>query len=162
VRYTTNGGVDTTFASGGEVVTAWGKSGNASADAYGMALYPNLGTANDGKIVLAGDADTGKTGKQFALARYNPNGSLDTSFGSGGTVTTVIGSYQSGGDAVAIQSDGRIVVVGEEAEGANFNPYYLTLARYNANGTLDTTFGSGGKVISHVGSGDSEGYSVAL
>src|SRR5206468_12348259 len=42
------------------------------------------------------------------------------------------------------------------------NPYYLTLARYNANGTLDTTFGSGGKVISHVGSGDSEGYSVAL
>jgi uncharacterized delta-60 repeat protein len=162
-RYTTGGALDTTFGSGGKAVTSWGKGGNTSADAYAMAVYPNSGTVNDGKIVLAGFAGT-KTGDQFALARYNPNGSLDTSFGSGGTVSTVIGARQSQVDGVAIQPDGKILVVGEESDstGVTLNPLHLAVARYNPNGTLDTTFGSNGAVFSPIGTWQSEGRAVAL
>ncbi len=161
-RYTTTGGLDSSFGSGGKVVTSWGKGGGTSAAAFAMALYPNAGTPNDGKIILAGAAATKSNGGQFALARYNANGSLDTSFGSGGTVSTVLSARQSEIDGVAIQPDGKIVAVGYESDSASSYPYYFTVARYNTNGTLDTTFGSGGVVISHVGAGNSQGRSVAL
>jgi uncharacterized delta-60 repeat protein len=94
----------------------------------------------DGKIVVAGKTDNG-TGFDFALARYNSNGSLDSSFGSGGKVTTDF--FGQGNvavaEAVAIQHDGKIVVAGTVGN-------FFGLARYNANGSLDSTFGSGGKV----------------
>jgi uncharacterized delta-60 repeat protein len=152
-RYMTSGSLDTTFGSGGEVVTSWGKKGATSADAYAMALQ------SDGKIVLTGVASS-----QFALARYNTSGTLDTTFGSGGILTTLINAYTSkGAEAVAIQSDGKIVVAGTSSPTTGYiEPHYITLARYNSNGTLDTTFGSGGSVISQLGSGDSEARAVVL
>jgi uncharacterized delta-60 repeat protein len=161
-RYTTGGALDTTFGNSGKVVTSWSNNGSTQADAYSLAVYPSSGTVNDGKIVLAGRAFL-KTGVQFALARYNTNGSLDTSFGSGGTLAATINA-QSEGDAVAVQPDGKLVVAGSSSAstGASYSPYYLTVARYTPTGTLDTTFGSNGRVVSLIGTWQSEGRAVAL
>jgi uncharacterized delta-60 repeat protein len=128
VRYNANGILDTTFGTGGEVITAVGSSGEGN----------SLGIQSDGKIVLGGYADS-----NFALVRYNTDGSLDNTFGLGGRVTTVIGTY-SAGKSIGIQNDGKIVLGGyAEAD--------FALVRYNSNGTLDNTFGNGGKVITPIG-----------
>jgi uncharacterized delta-60 repeat protein len=121
------------------------------------ALYPQAGTANDGKIVLEGSKDVDISTKKnrpifqdaVALARFNTNGTLDTTFGNGGEVTTLfsIGSVTSRG--VVITSDGKIVVAAD-------NGMDCVLARYNANGSLDTTFGTGGTVITGFTSGTYE------
>src|SRR5262249_58695080 len=96
---------------------------------------------NDGKIVLAGTSAS-----RFALARYNTNGSLDTSFGSGGTLTTPINAsdYNSSASALAIQPDGKIVAVGTEQPTQAYAGGHIALVRYNPDGTWDTSFGSGG------------------
>ncbi len=145
-RYTTSGGLDSTFGAGGRVTTAFGKK--SSAAAYAMALYPNAGTANDGKIVLAGTSAV----STLALARYTTNGSLDTSFGSGGTVTTPFNAYSTVPGGVAVQPDGKVVVAGTESllgPGGVGITNLILLVRYNANGTLDTTFGTGGIVTTN-------------
>src|SRR5207248_638470 len=90
----------------------------------------------DGKIVAAGSA-TFNNNSDFAVARYNPDGSLDPSFGSGGIVFTDIGSNNDQINAIALQGDGRIVVAGIYAGD-------FALARYCPNGLLDRTFGNGG------------------
>src|SRR5687768_8077944 len=70
------------------------------------------------------------------------DGSLDPTFGTGGKVMTDFGSTDEG-LAVALQSDGKIVVVGKSYDGSNFD---FALARYNSDGSLDTTFGTNGRV----------------
>lgn len=143
-RYTTSGSLDSTFGTGGKVTTAFGKK--SSAAAYAMALYPNSGTANDGKIVLAGTSAI----STLALARYTANGSLDTAFGTGGTVTTPISAYSLEPGGVALQSDGKIVVAGtENVFVSGVYTRFIMLVRYNANGTLDTGFGAGGIVTTN-------------
>ena len=77
------------------------------------------------------------------------SGSLDTTFGTGGKVTTSIGSSYDVANALGIQSDGRIVVAGSSYNGSNYD---FALVRYNANGSLDTTFGTGGIVTTSIGS----------
>jgi uncharacterized delta-60 repeat protein len=133
-RYNSNGTLDATFGSKGIVLTAFGSYGGASAWAV---TTETVNGQTD--ILTVGGVSAGATGDAFALARYTPNGSLDTSFGNGGTVVTQV----SGGNAdlagVAIQADGKIVATGGGGG-------YFTLARYNGNGTLDSTFGSGGLV----------------
>jgi uncharacterized delta-60 repeat protein len=111
----------------------------------GMAIYPSAGTANDGKIVTGG-TDTSVTYGAFGVARYNPNGSLDSSFGSGGKVSTRVGHSIDIAGAVAIQSDGKILVAGGSGSGNRGSQTLMTLVRYTVNGTLDTTFGSNGVV----------------
>jgi len=123
-RYNSDGALDTSFGSGGKVTTDFGGSDAG----YSVALQP------DGKIVVAGYA-----GLDFALARYNSDGALDTSFGTGGKVTTDFSGGRDVGYSVALQPDGKIVVAGYA--GVDF-----ALARYNSDGALDTSFGSGGKV----------------
>ena len=125
VRYNTNGSLDTSFDSDGVVLTAIGN------DAVGKAMA----IQTDGRIVVAGSA-----GGLFAVVRYNTNGSLDTSFDGDGIVTTAIDTGLDGGNAVAIQTAGKIVVAGF-ASGAG------AVARYNSNGTPDLTFNALGKVI---------------
>ncbi|MCP4286890.1 MAG: hypothetical protein GY792_21000, partial [Gammaproteobacteria bacterium] len=98
----------------------------ASDTGYGMI------TQSDGKIVVVG-----KSGNDVALARYNADGTLDTTFGSGGMLTTDIGGTSDVASAVTIQSDNKILVAGKDGTD-------LALARYNPDGTLDATFGSGG------------------
>ena len=85
----------------------------------------------DGKIVVAGFAnDASNSDSDFALARYNPDGTLDTSFGSAGIVTTDLGTQSDDARALAIQPDGRIVVAGTAGED-------IALVRYLPDGKLD-------------------------
>src|SRR6185369_1594957 len=101
----------------------------------------------DGKLVAAGAA-TINGSSEFAVARYNSNGTLDVNFGTGGKVTTDVGGRFESARAVALQGDGKIVVAGGTVIGL-FNDF--ALARYNSNGTLDTSFGTGGRVLTDFG-----------
>ena len=117
----------------------------------------------DGKIVVAGSGYLLSSDKTFRLARYNSDGRPDTSFGSGGKVSTAFAStdprFEALANAVAIQSDGKIVVAGYSGI---YGAYDFTVLRYNANGTLDTGFGSGGKAIAAIASSSDLGLNVAI
>jgi len=155
-RFNPDGTLDTAFGSQGVVATNFGDS---TAAANAVVLQP------DGKIVVAGVSGAGPYSElnDFALARYNSNGSLDQSFGNGGKVKTHFpGVYNTGsrGTAAALQADGKLVVSGTYKNEATARTF--ALARYNANGSLDTTFGSGGMVTTSMGAGDAIAFSVAL
>jgi uncharacterized delta-60 repeat protein len=150
-RLLSAGVLDPTFGSGGLVSTTVGGFGNV----YAVATYP-AGTANAGKVVAVGTATATKgthTYNEFAVVRYNLDGTLDTSFGGTGEVTTILTSVQQGGWArdVAIQPDGKVVVAGEAFPG-------FALVRYNADGSLDTSFGSKGTgiVVTSIGKNTSD------
>ncbi|WP_405168190.1 delta-60 repeat domain-containing protein [Nocardia sp. NBC_01499] len=114
VRYTTDGKLDTGFGDSGKVSTDFGgKSDVANA----VAIQP------DSKIVAVGTSRGASTGDDFAVARYTSSGQLDATFGKAGTVSTDLGSQSDRADAVALQSDGKIVVAGvtsDPALGDNF------------------------------------------
>ena len=135
-RYNKNGTLDKTFGGDGRVTTSFSNNG---CGANHVAIQP------DGKIVAVGFS-----GNNFAIARYDSNGSLDKTFGGGdGKVVTDFGGFEEA-YSVAIQINGKIVVAGgTTASGGDFD---FAIARYNANGTLDNTFGGGdGKVITGFG-----------
>ncbi len=96
----------------------------------------------------------------FALARYNANGTLDTSFDGDGKLTTAFGTSGDEGYSVALQSDGKIVVAGYSFNNVSGNDDFA-LVRYNANGTLDTSFDGDGKLTTDFGGYDSA-QSVAV
>src|SRR5262249_7475961 len=107
----------------------------------------------DGKIVTAGGVENSNYIVSFALARYDSNGALDTSFGPGGKVTTDFGVVLLGAGSIhaaslALQRDGKIVVAGYANIDGNEE---FAVVRYNSNGALDNTFGTGGKVITDFG-----------
>jgi len=143
-RYQNDGALDTTFGNGGVVTTPLpGIPGYYVGGAFAIALQ------QDGKIVLAG-ISISESDIDFAVARYNNDGSLDTSFGDAGwVITDFFGEYDLAND-IAIQADGKIVVAGaaheskHESYGARS---YIALIRYNTDGSLDATFGDGGKSI---------------
>jgi uncharacterized delta-60 repeat protein len=149
VRYTSTGALDTTFDSDGKTTTAFGAREEVGRGAV---------LQSDGKIVVAGYASNG-TNEDFALARYNTNGSLDTSFDTDGKQTTALGSSDDIGQGVTLQSDGKIVLVGDSNNGSNTD---FAVARYNSDGTLDTTFDTDGKLITTLGTGDESAYSVLI
>ena len=95
----------------------------------------------DGKIVVAGGSTPGDRG--LLLARYLPNGTPDPSFGHVGYVETLTGDWAFA-QAIALQPDGKIVVAGSSYQGDDHVLSEFTLARYDANGALDATFGAGG------------------
>ncbi len=130
------GDLDPTFSGDGKEVTDLGGEFNGAADS---AIQP------DGKIVVAGIwDDPSTTGREFALVRYNVDGTLDSGFSGDGVQTT---DFDSGGaNGVVIQSDGKIVAVG----GSNLNSDF-SLARYNSDGSLDTTFSEDGRQTSDFG-----------
>jgi uncharacterized delta-60 repeat protein len=150
-RYLPTGKLDTTFGTGGLASTGFvgGESGT------GVALQP------DGKIIWVGSQGNpsfpagGTFG--FAVARFNANGSLDTSFGTGGQASVEffappMQGAQEFADAVLVQPDGKILVAGSARQGQiRFAPIQGALARFNASGTLDTSFGTGGKILSSSG-----------
>jgi len=132
-RYNADGSPDATFGSGGIVTTDIG----TYAKAWAVVIQA------DGKIVIAGRSGT-VFQSDFTLVRYNPNGSLDTSFGTGGIVITSFGGFSQIED-VAIQSDGKIVVTGDAPSfGASTSLSIFTMARYNTDGSLDATFDGDG------------------
>jgi uncharacterized delta-60 repeat protein len=130
------GDLDPTFGAGGKVTTDFG--GNETA--WGLALQP------DGKAVVAGTRFDPGPSDDFVLARYTASGALDSTFDGDGKVTTDFGGRSDGADDVAIQADGKIVAAGSGFP-AQVRPLDFALARYNRDGTLDTTFGDGGKVL---------------
>ena len=81
---------------------------------------------------------------ELALARYNSDGSLDVSFGTGGQVTTDLGGVNQSANGLVLQADGKLVVAGVYAPNG---PSAFFLARYTSSGTLDPAFGSNGKVL---------------
>ena len=102
-----DGDLDTSFGSDGKVITATSSGSDAAR---------SVAIQSDGKIVVAGYSNNGSN-DDFALVRYNTDGTLDTSFDSDGKVTTAIGSSNEVAFSVAIQSDGKIVVAGYRCDG---------------------------------------------
>lgn len=147
-RYTITGSLDTSFNHTG-IVTIPGMLANS------VALQPN------GKIVAAGGSSSG----DFMVARYNDDGALDATFNGTGIVTTSIQGNADGGLSVTLQPDGKIVVAGV---GGNFDNITgqvkdIAVARYNSDGSLDTTFNDTGIVTTTIGDcRDDEGWSVAI
>jgi uncharacterized delta-60 repeat protein len=146
-RYNADGTPDTSFSGDGRETTDFG---GQDFGAYDVALQ------SDGKIVAVGHTGGG----DFALARYNPNGALDTSFSGDGKQTTDFGEPHYGTDFgaydVALQPDGKIVAVGRTGDGD------FALARYDAtDGSLDTSFSGDGKETTDLG-GWEHGRAVAI
>jgi uncharacterized delta-60 repeat protein len=136
VRYNVDGSLDSTFSGDGIATTAFG--GFFASQDYG----DSVALQADGKIVVAGSSKIGLF--KIAVARYNSDGSLDTSFSGDGRLITVIGSADNRGNAVAIQADGKIVVAGSSHIGGSYSTD-IVLVRYNADGSRDTTFSGDGK-----------------
>jgi uncharacterized delta-60 repeat protein len=107
----------------------------------------------DGRIVIAGmtHIDSSNVSENLVLARYNSNGTLDNTLGGSGIVITDLGQNEVGND-LAIQNDGKIIVAGKRY---NETASDVLLVRYNSDGSLDTSFGDAGKVISDLGGSDS-------
>ena len=142
VRYLSNGALDTTFGVGGRVSTDFGDRGFDRA--HSAALQA------DGKIVTAGFATSvDGISENFAVARYTSSGVLDTTFSSDGRTQIDFGSCCQDAWQVLLQSDGKIVTIGfPNSEGSDSD---FLLARLNSTGSLDTTFGIGGKVRTSFG-----------
>jgi uncharacterized delta-60 repeat protein len=135
-RYNTDGSLDPTFDGDGKVTTEFAP-GSERAGAVVIQA--------DGRIVAAGRASFSMGVHDFALARYNTDGSPDTTFDSDGKVTTDFSSGSDYGRGAAIQADGKIVAVGTTFPFAP-DPPQFALARYNADGSLDSTFDGDGRV----------------
>ncbi len=142
-RFNADGSPDQGFGSGGQADFTF--PGTFSNSPQGVVIQP------DGRIVVAGYIRSNAR-DDFVVVRYNANGSLDTGFGGGGQVITDFASLSARAWAVALQNDGQIVIAGQAALGQLVSPDNdFALARYTSAGTLDPTFGSGGKVTTNIG-----------
>jgi uncharacterized delta-60 repeat protein len=140
-RYKLDGSLDPSFGGDGKVVAHFGGEEEAG----------DVAIQADGKIVAAGRSSVGPNPSNFALARYNPDGSLDSSFDGDGLVVTDFGAFESI-VSVTIQADGKIVAAGLSGPLDGFNDF--ALARYNANGSLDSNFDGDGRLTADFGSED--------
>ncbi len=159
-RYNADGTPDASFGNNGVVRIAF--STNGYERAYCLALQP------DGKIILGGfaylgSAPSGDPNTGFALARYNPDGSLDTSFGAGGKVVTDLTPTLDEINEVLLQPDGKIVTAGFVTPGPTNSGFYdFAVVRYNADGSLDLSFGDGGHVFTDFAGGGDFAQSALL
>jgi uncharacterized delta-60 repeat protein len=148
------GSLDPAF-SGDGVVTTPAPAGMCCAHGAAVAVQP------DGKVVVAGTASNG-TNDDFAVARYDRNGSLDPTFGNGGIVTTQVRrDADDRAAAVAIQPNGKIVVAGTTHD-LTSGKYSFAVARYRPDGSLDPLFSRDGKQTTAVGAGQNGATSIAL
>ncbi len=154
VRYNPDGSLDTTFGNGGIA-----KASLTSGSDVGYALALQNETTHtsclstDQRILVAGQADSGT---EFGIARFCPDGSLDTAFGAKGVTVISFGKRASpSANAIVIQSNGEIVLAGV----ANSN---FALVRLTADGTLDSTFGGSGKVTFAFGKSSSRAAAVLV
>jgi uncharacterized delta-60 repeat protein len=155
-RFDVDGTLDEAFGAGGKVVTEFGLE---NAIAYDLVVGPDL------SITAAGTTNQFGVGADFAVARYLPDGALDASFGTGGRVTT---DFIGNGDearSVSLQSDGKLVVAGfagliEPVFGGVDNDW--AVVRYKADGTLDGSFGSAGKVTTAFANGHDVANGLAI
>jgi uncharacterized delta-60 repeat protein len=148
--YAANGDLDPTFDTDGIVITD-----------FDVANHDQIqGLAIDGsdRIIAAGFRGSATNGN-FAIARYNADGSLDTTFDTDGLVEQAFSATGDVGNAVAIDSNGKIVVAGTVA--GRFGNSEIGVARFNADGSLDTTFDTDGLVTTDIGAID-QGYAMAV
>jgi uncharacterized delta-60 repeat protein len=142
VRYTENGALDPTFGVGGKVRTEFASQS--------VEWAVSLAIQGDGKILVVGPVGipgTG-TGANFGLARYNPDGTLDAGFDGDGKVVTDFSVTTDFPSTVAVQSNGKIVAAGSSRPFGGV--YDVAVARYNADGSLDGSFGGDGKVVTSI------------
>ena len=150
LRYDADGSFDESFGAGGKVAL------NLPEPSDDVAYVADVAVQDDGKIVVAGTADGFD---EFALARYDTDGSPDESFGGDGRVTGQFGSQGGSANAITIQPDGKILLAGE-ADDVHYSD--AGLARYNADGSPDTTFSGDGSMNVSVTGGDDEARGVAV
>ncbi|MEM7454635.1 MAG: LamG-like jellyroll fold domain-containing protein, partial [Planctomycetota bacterium] len=151
-RYNDDGTLDTSFGGGdGIVITSWGSGDDRGRS---VELQP------DGKILVGGYSWDGVQ-YEFAVSRYNVDGTVDTSFGGGdGLVTTALDSTQDLGYSMSLLEDGKILLAGRSHNGSNID---FGLTRYLNDGTLDTSFGAGsGSVTTAIGTGNDIGFDLAV
>ena len=149
VRLNQNGSLDNSFNGNGKVFTDVSPSqdfGNS------VALQSN------GKIIVGGYSNTGSA-SNFSAARYNSDGSLDTTFNGSGTIVTPVGDESDLAFSVLVQPDGKVILAGYSIVNGNAN---FSLVRYNLDGTLDPSFGNGGKVFTLAGTTGSAAFAAAL
>ena len=127
VRFNQNGSTDTSFGNSGVVLADFGL----------IDFFGELIIQPDGKILGIGSGDVSSNNPLLALVRLNSNGSFDTSFDGDGRVTRQLPAFLDETSSIDLQTDGKIVVGGSNNEN-------ITAFRYNANGSLDTTFGTNG------------------
>ncbi len=136
LRYKADGSLDSTFSTDGKVTTSF-----FTEDDFGF----DMALQSDGKIVVVGYTfHTSYNHDVFAIARYNTDGTLDNTFGNGGLATLSLGNIFQRAYGVAIQPDGKIVVVGTAQFNSSSADYQCLVGRFNTNGTLDLTFSSDG------------------
>lgn len=157
-RFTAAGVLDTTFSSDGlQTVNFTGDD-----RAWAVAVYPNTDVSNGGKVVLAGQWNSGAS--DFAVTRLDSSGNLDATFNGNGKFNATFGAGLFGGAefarAVLIDSFGRLYVGGYTDAGAN--PDNFGLLRLTATGTLDTTFDGDGKAIYDMNATNDEAYGMAI
>ncbi|MEH2461293.1 DUF4347 domain-containing protein [Nostoc sp.] len=148
-RYNSNGTLDTSFNTTGKVTTDFNNSSDGG---------NSITVQSDGKI-LVGGISYKASNYDFAIARYNSNGTLDTSFNKTGKVTTDFNNSSDGGNSITVQSDGKILLAGTSNNGSNYD---FAIARYNSNGTLDTSFNKTGKVTTDFNNSYDSGYSITV
>ncbi|MBK8555465.1 MAG: T9SS type A sorting domain-containing protein [Lewinellaceae bacterium] len=151
VRYNANGSLDASF----------GTAGIANVTLAAGAAYEQgncVAVQSDGKIVVGGRiANAGPT--VFAIVRFNSNGTKDTGYGTNGVVTTNFNGIIDEPKAIALQSDGKAVVVGVSNLAGGVTA--IAMARYTTAGALDNTFGTGGKVTTNIGN-KSQGEAIVI
>jgi uncharacterized delta-60 repeat protein len=158
VRLNPDGRLDSSFGVGGKVLAQLGQGSGLQfpqSGARSLVIQP------DGRLAVAGWANDTVGNARFALARFNRDGTPDTTFGSNGTLVVQVSesttSPASGIGSLALQPDGKLIAGGGAADpnSTAFSPAEVALARFNPDGGLDATFGSGGKVLVQMGDGDS-------
>ncbi len=150
VRYQIDGALDESFGTGGKQLI---QAGQSRSSAWSLVI------THDGKILLAGWTDEG--GRDvFASIRLNTNGTLDSSFGNSGKITTAVGSVSSSGRGIAIQNDGKVIIGGFATIEGSID---FAVARYDSNGLLDTTFADSGIALIPVGNSSTDyAYSALI
>lgn len=146
-RYNTDGSLDNAFGNSGIVTLDL----NSTYDiANSIAIQ-----SNDQKIIVGGTMGN----NSVLVARFNSNGTLDNSFGTNGIISTQVGSSSSS-NSMKLQTDGKIIITGGMMDSQGYTQF-LTI-RYNLDGSLDNTFGTGGIVSTSVGTGFQWGWDLAI
>ena len=159
-RFNANGTLDTTFNGSGIVVhnSAAGGAGDDSGKA--------IAVDSQGRILVAGSSTNSAGNKDMVIWRFNVNGTLDTTFNGSGTIVNngaAGGVGDDSGNAIALDSQGRILVAGSSTNSAGNND--MVVWRFNANGTVDTGFNKSGIVVNidvAGGVGDDSGNAIVV
>ena len=150
-RFNANGSYDDGSRSDSTPGDSFGTKGKTTISFYdgGTSGANAIKIDGNGKIVVAGNASRSGSPGDFAVARLTANGQLDTTFGVSGKATLDFSGFGDDVRSVELQSNGKIILTGITHSGTTSNTSNLGIARFNSNGTLDTTFGEGGKVVSN-------------